>query len=471
MTATGAPPGTTVRTRLDIASALEHAAADRRAGRRHRGGARPLLVVAGAGSGKTETMAARVVWLVANRLVEPDQVLGLTFTRKAATELVAAHRQAAARPRARVGSGPRPPTTARAPRCWAAPRPSRPTTRMPVGSSASTPCGWASSPSSASSPRPGRGSWRPRPCRAGTARWTTSSRARRRSSRPSWRSPVRWPSTCAPRPRSWSTSTPCSRGSTGCPTARARGRSVATREAVTVLRERRTRAADRRGLPRPQARAGVARLRRPDGDRRHGSRGRCRPSARSSASASAPCCSTSSRTPRRRSSSCCGRCFHHPGVALTAVGDPNQSIYGWRGASATTLLRFPTEFAGDRTVAGRRAAALRRAGATTCLILDAANAVAAPLATAHVQPLRPRPGAGRGSIDVPVSRPPRTRPTTSRRGSRPGGSARAVGAPGAAPPCCAGDASSFPLVLEALRRSPACPSRSSGSAACSSLPR
>src|SRR4029079_5114844 len=48
---------------------------------------RPLLVVAGAGSGKTETMASRVVWLVANDYVEPDQVLGLTFTRKAATEL------------------------------------------------------------------------------------------------------------------------------------------------------------------------------------------------------------------------------------------------------------------------------------------------------------------------------------------------------------------------------------------------
>lgn len=47
----------------------------------------PLLVVAGAGSGKTETMAARVVWLIANDLVAPDQVLGLTFTRKAAGEL------------------------------------------------------------------------------------------------------------------------------------------------------------------------------------------------------------------------------------------------------------------------------------------------------------------------------------------------------------------------------------------------
>ncbi|MGW4355966.1 ATP-dependent helicase [Nocardia sp. NPDC004582] len=47
----------------------------------------PTLVVAGAGAGKTETMAARVVWMVANGLVEPDQVLGLTFTRKAAQQL------------------------------------------------------------------------------------------------------------------------------------------------------------------------------------------------------------------------------------------------------------------------------------------------------------------------------------------------------------------------------------------------
>jgi DNA helicase-2/ATP-dependent DNA helicase PcrA len=43
--------------------------------------------VAGAGSGKTELMALRVVWLVANAYVRPDQVLGLTFTRKAAGEL------------------------------------------------------------------------------------------------------------------------------------------------------------------------------------------------------------------------------------------------------------------------------------------------------------------------------------------------------------------------------------------------
>lgn len=47
----------------------------------------PALVVAGAGSGKTETMANRVLWLVANGHVAPSQLLGLTFTRKAAGEL------------------------------------------------------------------------------------------------------------------------------------------------------------------------------------------------------------------------------------------------------------------------------------------------------------------------------------------------------------------------------------------------
>src|SRR2546423_8982490 len=47
----------------------------------------PTLVVAGAGSGKTETMAARVVWLVANGHVTPEAVLRLTFTRKSAQQL------------------------------------------------------------------------------------------------------------------------------------------------------------------------------------------------------------------------------------------------------------------------------------------------------------------------------------------------------------------------------------------------
>ncbi|MEY2849527.1 MAG: hypothetical protein RI885_2194 [Actinomycetota bacterium] len=62
----------------------------------------PALVVAGAGSGKTETMANRVLWLLANELVLPSEVLGLTFTRKAAGELSARIRERIAE-LARVG--------------------------------------------------------------------------------------------------------------------------------------------------------------------------------------------------------------------------------------------------------------------------------------------------------------------------------------------------------------------------------
>jgi DNA helicase II / ATP-dependent DNA helicase PcrA len=47
----------------------------------------PGVIIAGAGSGKTTVMAARVVWLVGTGAVRPEDVLGLTFTRKAAAEL------------------------------------------------------------------------------------------------------------------------------------------------------------------------------------------------------------------------------------------------------------------------------------------------------------------------------------------------------------------------------------------------
>ncbi|MGY1848385.1 ATP-dependent helicase [Blastococcus sp. SYSU DS1021] len=66
---------------------LSYAPSDEQAGVVSAPADRPLVVVAGAGSGKTETMAARVSYLVANRIVEPEAILGLTFTRKAASEL------------------------------------------------------------------------------------------------------------------------------------------------------------------------------------------------------------------------------------------------------------------------------------------------------------------------------------------------------------------------------------------------
>jgi DNA helicase-2/ATP-dependent DNA helicase PcrA len=56
--------------------------------------AEPSVVIAGAGSGKTSVMAARVVWLVGTGQVRADQVLGLTFTNRAASELASRVRDA-----------------------------------------------------------------------------------------------------------------------------------------------------------------------------------------------------------------------------------------------------------------------------------------------------------------------------------------------------------------------------------------
>ena len=57
----------------------------------------PAVIIAGAGSGKTTVMAARVVWLVGTGQLAPQQVLGLTFTRKAAAELAQRVRNALSR--------------------------------------------------------------------------------------------------------------------------------------------------------------------------------------------------------------------------------------------------------------------------------------------------------------------------------------------------------------------------------------
>ncbi|GHH81567.1 ATP-dependent DNA helicase [Streptomyces sulfonofaciens] len=84
------------------------------------------------------------------------------------------------------------------------------------------------------------------------------------------------------------------------------------------------------------------------------------------------------------------------GHPVTAVGDPCQAIYGWRGASVANLDDFPEHFAAsDGRPAQRHALSEnRRSGGR---LLDLANTLAAPLRALHtgVQALRPAPGAER----------------------------------------------------------------------------
>lgn len=67
---------------------------------------RPAVIVAGAGSGKTTSMAARVAWLVGSGQIEADRILGLTFTTKATAELMSSIRSSLSRVAAETEAEP-----------------------------------------------------------------------------------------------------------------------------------------------------------------------------------------------------------------------------------------------------------------------------------------------------------------------------------------------------------------------------
>lgn len=408
----------------------------------------PLLVVAGAGSGKTETMAARVVWLVANGLVAPDQVLGLTFTRKAAAEL---SQRIGKRLRGLERAG-----------LWTPPADDGTGAEVLGGTpTVSTYHSYAG-----------------RLVREHALRLGIEPEFRVLTEAGAWQLAAeavsRWDGPMGDVTKAESTVIDAVMSLAGelaehvrtprevmdhldevvariesLPDGDGKGSLAPVKEMLSVLTERRAvlpivdaflaLKRERESLDFADQIALAARL--AESVPGVGAVERERYSA---------VLLDEFQDTSEAQLALLHSLFHHPGVALTAVGDPNQSIYGWRGASATTLLRFPQEFADGPAPAA--VLPLSTSWRNDELILAAANVVAAPLATSHVQPLTARPGAGPGAVAVARLETAETEAAhvarwVAQRWRSPSG--RRTGRTAAV--LCR-RRSSFPLVVDALRR-------------------
>jgi DNA helicase-2/ATP-dependent DNA helicase PcrA len=359
---------------------------------------RPLLVIAGAGSGKTETMAARVVWLVANGFVEPEDVLGLTFTRKAATELAD-----------RIGNRL---TQLRRVGLW---------TPQEVDGAPSL-----GAPVSVSTYH----SYAGRLVREHGLRLGYESDTRLLSEAAAWQTAheavVRYDGPMEEVDKAESTVTAAVVDLAGEMAEHLRTPEdvAAHLDSVIAHLEQLERGQTRRKVNPAAAELTNLRLRRavlPIVER-YAQLKRSRDSMdfadqMALAARLAMTFDDIGAIERARHRvvlldefqdtseaqlALLKALYVAPGEtsAVTAVGDPHQSIYGWRGASATTLTRFADEF-GDAEPAAKLD--LSTSWRNDSAILDAANHLAQPLRAASrvpVEPLSPRPGAGVGVVDV-----------------------------------------------------------------------
>lgn len=355
----------------------------------------PQLVVAGAGSGKTETMTARVVWLVANDLVRPEEVLGLTFTRKAAGELAD---RVGARLAALADSG-----------LWSPPEhDDAGALVLPGAPTVTTYHSYAGALVREHGPLLGR----ERDARLLTeaASWQLAHEAVLSYDGPM--EELDWVESTvtsmvlalsgelaehlrAPEEAQAYLETVADRwlaadaaASKGLKAIRDQATALRRRALVLPVVRRYLDLKHERGvLDFSDQMALAARLAQEVPVVGAGERGRYRVvllDEFQDTSEAQLVLMTSLFAPQGR-----------PPSPVTAVGDPHQSIYAWRGASATTLATFPERFGGAPVLH------LSRSWRNDDAVLEAANAVAEPLRAGSAVPVLPldaRPGAGRGQV-------------------------------------------------------------------------